>query len=39
MNCPKCNQPMTCGAPHGPWAVQYECRRCNVYIPVSGDRR
>ncbi len=35
MNCPKCNQPMACGAPHTSAPVQYECRRCNVYIPVS----
>lgn len=38
--CPKCGQPMTGGAPHGPWPVQYECRRCNVYVtPKPGATR
>jgi hypothetical protein len=31
-NCPKCNTPMTGGAPHGPWPVQWECRRCGVIV-------
>lgn len=34
MNCPKCNRPMVCGAPHGPSMAQWECRPCNVYIPI-----
>lgn len=31
-NCPKCGRPMTGGAPHGPWPIQWECRPCNVFI-------
>lgn len=37
--CPKCGQPMTGGAPHGPWPVQWECRRCGEFlIPHSGEK-
>lgn len=31
-NCPKCGVPMTGGAPHGPWPVQYECHRCGTVV-------
>lgn len=33
MKCPNCGRPMTGGAPHGPWPIQWECRPCNVYLP------
>ncbi len=26
---------MVGGAPHGPWAVQYECRSCGEYVTTS----
>lgn len=42
MTCPKCGSQMTGGAPHGPEPVQWECRRCNVFVgvdPVSGPDR
>lgn len=29
--CPKCHRTMSGGAPHGPWAVQFECHLCNYY--------
>ena len=25
---------MQCGSPHGAGTAQYECRRCNVFVPV-----
>lgn len=32
--CPKCGSMMTGGAPHGPWAIQYECHACGyILIP------
>lgn len=38
--CPKCGGVMTGGAPHGPWPVQWECRRCGyIEVPASGDNR
>lgn len=30
--CPKCGGQMTGGAPHGPWPVQYECRKCGTIV-------
>jgi hypothetical protein len=40
MNCPKCNRPMTCGAPHGDGDThQFECHRCGVYIGVGGSQQ
>jgi hypothetical protein len=40
MKCPKCGWQMTGGAPHTGNAgeVQYECRPCNVFIVVRGNR-
>jgi hypothetical protein len=38
MKCPTCGVPMPIGAPHGGGIGQYECRRCNVYVPIP-DRR
>lgn len=36
MKCPKCGSEMVCGAPQGPWPVQWECRRCgNIVVPRS----
>ena len=28
---------MTGGAPHGPWPIQWECRRCGTILPSSGS--
>lgn len=38
-DCPKCGQPMTGGAPHGPGSVQWECRRCNVFVTAAVPQR
>jgi len=36
-SCPMCNRPMTGGAPHGPWPMQWECRPCGyIEVPASG---
>lgn len=35
--CPKCGSQMVGGAPHGPWPVQYECRKCGaVVVPTQS---
>lgn len=39
MRCPKCGHPMPIGAPHGSGIGQYECRSCNVYIPIPAPPR
>lgn len=39
MNCPKCGRQMPKGVAHGPGSVQYECRSCNVFIPVEKGGR
>lgn len=36
--CSKCGRQMTGGAPHGPWAVQYECRCGNIVAGPSQPR-
>jgi hypothetical protein len=38
-NCPKCNLPMTGGAPHGPWPIQYECRHCGTIVVPPGKKK
>lgn len=39
MNCPKCNQPMSCGAPHSEEIkVQYECHSCGQYVCENYTR-
>jgi hypothetical protein len=35
--CPKCGVSMRGGAPHGPWAKQWECRPCGVYLKSIAD--
>lgn len=37
-NCPKCGCPMTGGAPHGPWPIQYECHRCGTIVVPPRSR-
>lgn len=35
--CPKCGGQMVGGAPHGPWPVQYECRKCGaIVVPTQS---
>jgi len=36
--CPKCGRTMMGGAPHGDWAVQYECWGCNYYQHDADQR-
>lgn len=38
MKCPKCGQDMPIGSPHGAGEGQYECRRCNVFIPIYNRK-
>ena len=33
--CPKCGAVMVGGAPHGPWPIQWECRRCGTITHQS----
>lgn len=39
-NCPRCGRPMPVGAPHAEGSIgQYECRSCNVYVPIPAPPR